>query len=72
MWSVKDIKQIVPYDTITTREIEYLIIQAYKNHMNYVFVDKNIVSPSVIEDLKKNGYSLVIGQGEVARIKISW
>ena len=72
MWSVKEIKQIVPYDTITTREIEYLIIQAHKNHMNYVFVDKNIVPSSTIEDLKKNGYSVVIGQGEVARIKISW
>ena len=72
MWSAKEIKGIHPYDDITTREIESLMIQVHKNHMNYVFVDKNIVSSSVIEDLKKSGYSVVIGQGEVARIKISW
>lgn len=40
--------------------------------LNYVFVDKNTLSNDLIDDLKQSGYSVVVGQGEEARIKISW
>jgi len=40
--------------------------------LNYVFVDKNTLSTDLINDLKQSGYSVVVGQGEEARIKISW
>ena len=68
----KEIKQIEPYNEVGTREIESLIIQAHKNHLNYVFVDRNLLPQSTIDDLRKNGYGVVIGQGEVSRIKITW
>jgi hypothetical protein len=41
--------------------------------LNYVFIDKNTFDNKIIEELiKEIGYSIVVGQGEVARIKISW
>ena len=39
---------------------------------NYLFLDKNTISQDIIDDLKSKGYTVVIGQGEVAKIKISW
>ena len=40
--------------------------------VNYVFIGKGSIDDTIIERLRKNGYSILVGQGEVARIKISW
>lgn len=51
----------------------YTFIQeAMRFGVRYVFVDKGSVPDETLEDLKKHNYSVVVGQGEVARIKISW
>lgn len=42
------------------------------NHMRYTFMDKNMLSNDMINLLKENGYSVIIGYGDVARVKISW
>lgn len=59
-WSEKEL-------TIST-----MIQDAQWAHMNYVFIDKNLLRQEDIDKLKENGYNVVVGQGEVARIKISW
>lgn len=53
-------------------EIFDLIIAVQNFGLNYIFVDKGMLSDNTLNDLKKLGYSVVVGQGEVARIKISW
>lgn len=40
--------------------------------LNYVFVNKDTLSNELIDELKQAGYSIVVGQGEEARVKISW
>lgn len=40
--------------------------------LNYVFVNKDTLTSDLIDELKQAGYSVVVGQGEEARIKISW
>lgn len=40
--------------------------------LNYVFINKDTIDASLVEELKEAGYSVVAGQGEEARIKISW
>ena len=40
--------------------------------LNYVFVNKDTLSSSLLDEVKQAGYSVVVGQGEEARIKISW
>lgn len=40
--------------------------------LNYVFVNKDTLSNKLIDELKQAGYSVVVGQGEEARVKISW
>lgn len=40
--------------------------------LNYVFVDKHLLDNDTIEHLKGQNYSILIGQGTAARIKISW
>jgi uncharacterized membrane protein YwaF len=40
--------------------------------LNYVFVNKDTLTSDLVDELKQAGYSVVIGQGEEARIKISW
>lgn len=40
--------------------------------LNYVFVNKDTLSNELIDELKQAGYSVVVGQGEEARVKISW
>lgn len=40
--------------------------------LNYVFVNKDTLTSDLVDELKQAGYSVVVGQGEEARIKISW
>lgn len=49
-----------------------LIDAAYKFGLNYVFIDKWMIDDDTINGLKVGGYSVIVGQGEKARIKISW
>ena len=49
-----------------------LIDAAYKFGLNYIFIDKWMIDDDIIDGLKSGGYSVIIGQGEKARIKISW
>ena len=49
-----------------------LIDAAYKFGLNYAFVDKQMIDEDTIDGLKRGGYSVIVGQGEKARIKISW
>lgn len=52
--------------------ISTMIQDAQWAHMNYMFIDKNLLRQEDIDKLKENGYNVVVGQGEAARIKISW
>ena len=49
-----------------------LIDAAYKFGLNYIFIDKWMADDDIIDCLKNGGYSVIVGQGEKARIKISW
>ena len=49
-----------------------LIDAAYKFGLNYIFIDKWLTDDDTIDSLKVGGYSIIVGQGEKARIKISW
>lgn len=49
-----------------------LIDASYKFGLNYIFIDKWMIDDDIIDDLKCGGYSVIVGQGEKARIKISW
>ena len=49
-----------------------LIDAAYKFGLNYIFIDKWMIDDDTIDGLKNGGYSVIVGQGEKARIKISW
>lgn len=40
--------------------------------LNYVFVNKDTLPNELIDELKQAGYFVVVGQGEEARVKISW
>jgi len=40
--------------------------------VNYIFIEKGMITDETIEKLKNCSYSVVVGQGEAARIKISW
>lgn len=40
--------------------------------MNYIFIDKKIMDKRLENLLKTDGYSLLVGTGENARIKIYW
>lgn len=40
--------------------------------LNYIFVNKDTLDSSLLDEVKQAGYSVVVGQGEEARIKISW
>ena len=52
--------------------ISNLIWDANYAHLNYIFVDRGLFSQEVIDKLRENGFTVVSGQGDVARIKISW
>lgn len=49
-----------------------LIDAAYKFGLNYIFIDKWMIDDDTINSLKIGGYSVIVGQGEKAKIKISW
>lgn len=49
-----------------------LIDAAYKFGLNYIFIDKWMIDNNTIDGLKRGGYSVIVGQGEKAKIKISW
>lgn len=52
--------------------ISNLILDANYAHLNYIFVDRGLFSQEIIDKLRENGFTVVTGQGDVARIKISW
>ena len=52
--------------------ISNMIWDANWAHLNYIFVDRDLFSKGVIDKLRENGFTIVTGQGDVARIKISW
>lgn len=52
--------------------ITELIQDAHFAHQNYIFIDKGSFSQETIENVRNAGYNVVIGYGDVARIKISW
>lgn len=72
MLSAKELKNITCDSNITTRSIEQLIMAAQINNINYVFLDRNTVSSDLLDELRHLGYTVIVGQGEVSRIKISW
>lgn len=72
MIGAKEVRNTVCDSQISALSLEQLIMSAQVNHINYVFIDRNLVSSDLIDELRSLGYSVVIGQGEVSRIKISW
>jgi len=40
--------------------------------MNYLLIDKGLLSPDSIDTFIREGYSVVVGYGDKARVKISW
>ena len=67
-----NLKNIARGDVVTDASLEQLIISAQINHMNYVFIDRKLIEIDTISNLKTLGYNVIVGQGEQARIKISW
>ena len=72
MLEAKEVKEVVNDSPVTAHSLESFIMSAQVSHINYVFLDKELVKPELIDDLKSLGYSIVVGQGEEARVKISW
>lgn len=72
----EDLKEIVLANLGDWAEEELaitnMIWDANWAHLNYIFVDRDLFSKGVIDKLRENGFTVVIGQGDVARIKISW
>jgi len=52
--------------------LEELITCAHELGQNYVFINKTDENIKLTENLKTLGYSVIIGYGDTARIKISW
>lgn len=52
--------------------ITELIQAAHYAQQNYIFIDKGSFSQETIEKVKNTGYNVLIGYGNIARIKISW
>lgn len=58
--------------TVEDKLIDF-IIAAEAFGVKYVFVDKGMLNDEIINKLKNSdGYSVVVGMGECARVKISW
>ena len=51
---------------------ENFIKYAQEIGLNYVFIDKTDRNIKIAENLRQLGYSVVIGYGDAARIKINW
>ena len=72
MLEAKEVRKITVDSPVTEYSLEHLITAAQTNHINYVFVDRKLISTELMDLLRIKGYSIVTGQGEVSRIKISW
>lgn len=73
MIPAKDLERTIARPSgVTEASIMEQIHGAAFNHMRYTFMDKNMLSNDMINLLKENGYSVIIGYGDVARVKISW
>ena len=72
MLTATDVRNITCESQVSSRSLEQLIMAAQINHINYVFIDRNLVSSELQNELRNLGYSLLVGYGDVARIKISW
>ena len=72
MLTATDVRDITCESQVSSRSLEQLIMAAQINHLNYVFIDKALVSPELQNELRSNGYIVVVGYGDAARIKISW
>ena len=72
MITAKEVKKYSRFDKITTLSLEQLIMAAQLNHLNYIFIDKDLVNPELQNELRNLDYGVVVGYGDAARIKISW
>lgn len=72
MLTATDVRDITCESQVSSRSLEQLIMAAQINHLNYVFIDKDLVSSELQNELRNLGYRVLVGYGEVARIKISW
>lgn len=73
MIPAKDLeKNIARPSAVNETSIMEQIHGAAFNHMRYTFMDKNLLSNDMVSLLKDNGYSVIIGYGDAARVKISW
>lgn len=54
------------------KDLNLFIQAAMMFGINYIFIDKDMITNETIAELKQHGYSVMVGQGEVSRIKISW
>lgn len=52
--------------------LQAFMIRAKELGLNYVFINKNTLNSELVDEVKQAGCSVVIGQREEARIKISW
>lgn len=57
-------------DTLTA--VYDMIVAAKKLGINYIFIDKNVTDDKLINLLRDKGFSILIGMGANARVKISW
>ena len=70
-----DTKQLKSYKWVgksVELPLEQFLKYAQDLGMNYVFINKTERNVKIAEELRKLGYSVVIGYGDAARIKISW
>ena len=72
MLTATDVRDITCESQVSSRSLEQFIMAAQINHINYVFIDRNLVSSELQNELRNLGYSVLVGYGDVARIKISW
>ena len=54
------------------QDIAQQINTAAWNGMNYTFFDKYLIDQADITSLRLEGFSVVVGMGEHARIKVTW
>ena len=57
---------------ITLTAVCDMIVAAKNLGINYIFIDKNVVDDTLINLLREKGFSILIGMGANARVKISW
>ena len=72
MLTATDVKNTTCESKVSSRSLEQLIMAAQVNHVNYVFIDRDLVSSELQNELRNLGYSVLVGYGDVARIKFSW